>query len=171
MLRTERVYLRKLEQTDLGRCHTWINTSEILDGIGLFGPRSLVEQEHWYQSIQMSRTNIVFAVCLVADDSHIGNASVFDIDYRNRNAGLAVFIGDAINRNRGSGTDVVKLLADYAFDYLNLHRVYVKTSSEVAAMMYKRIGFIQEGVMREHAFFDGAYVDKRLFGLLRDDRP
>lgn len=169
MLTGKNVYLRRLEQSDLERSHKWINTPEIMVMMGSRGPRTAYHQDRWFESIATSQTNIVFALCQVEDDRHIGNVSLFNIDYIDRNAGLTIFIADQEMRGKKYGQQAIMLLLDYAFNYLNLHKVYCKTDNSAAAGMYEKLGFLKEGVLRQQSYQDGQYVDKIVFGILRDE--
>lgn len=166
MLRGAKVFLRKLEETDLDQSLAWVNDPEIFITMGLWGPRTAAEQREWFKSIATSRKNLIFALCFTDSSEHIGNVSLFDIDYRSRNAGITIFIPDPSLQGKGYGPEALGLLCVYAFDYLNLHKVYAKTDNPHAAKMYERIGFIQEGHAREHVFRYGAYVDKYSYGLI-----
>ena len=169
MLLGEKVYLRRLERSDLEKSLRWINNPEIMVIMGVFGPRTALEQEQWYEGIAQSRSNLIFAVCLVNNSEHIGNISLFDIDYINRNAGLSIFLAEPEHQGCGYGAEAVRLMVEYAFVYLNLHKVYSKTERLEAARMYERVGFKKEGVLREHEFKYGQYTDKLVYGLLRTE--
>ena len=169
MLRSEKVYLRRLERSDLENSLLWINNPQIMVIMGVFGPRTALEQEQWYESVAQSRKNLVFAICLVNNSEHIGNISLFDIDYINRNAGLSIFIAAPEHQGRGYGTEAVKLIVEYAFTYLNLHKVYSKTDRLEAVRLYEQIGFMKEGVLRKHEFKFGEYIDKIVYGLLSSE--
>ena len=163
------VFLRRMEASDLERTYHWINNPELFVTMGVFGPRSKDAQREWFENISQSQSNIVFAVCRIEDEEHIGNASLFDIDLRNRNAGLTIMLPDNAVRGKGFGKETVRLLCGYAFDYLNLHKVYCKTDNPIAAKLYERIGFVQEGLFREHAYHYGKYVDKACYGILKKE--
>jgi RimJ/RimL family protein N-acetyltransferase len=169
MLQGSNVFLRKLEHDDLTRCLLWINDPEMFITMGVWGPRSKNEQDSWYKALEGSKTNIVFALCLKEGDSHIGNVSLFDIDYRSRNAGLTVMIPDRAHQGCGYGREAIKILCTFAFEYLNLHKLYCKTDNPYAAKMYEKIGFVKEGILRKHTFRYGKYVDKILYGILAED--
>ena len=164
-----RVVLRRLEESDLERCEQWINMPEIYTIMGVFGPRTKMEQAAWYKSIAASRTNLVFAICLASDGTHIGNLSLFDVNYMHRNAGVTVFIADERHRSSGLGVEAVSLACEYAFDYLNMHKLHAKTDNPVAGKLYLKLGFVQEGLLRQQSFYSGRYIDKVLYGVLRDE--
>lgn len=166
------VFLRKLESTDLERCHEWLNMPEIFIEMGVFAPRTMQEQRAWFDSLTSSRQNLVFAICERASGRHVGNVSLFNLDWVNRNAGLTIFIADRADRGGGRGSEALSLLCEYAFHYLNLHKVYCKTGNPLAGRIYERLGFVNEGVLREQHFHRGAYIDKQQYGLLvREFRP
>lgn len=169
MLHGKKVYLRRLEAEDLPRTLKWVNDPEMFITMGLWGPRTSNEQKDWYENVSRSKTNLVFALCLTDSHEHIGNLSLFDIDMRNRNAGLTIIIPDQENQGKGYGPESVSLLCDYAFRFLNLEKVYCKTDNPNASKMYERIGFVHEGTLRKQAFRYGEYIDKLCYGLLRGE--
>ena len=65
----------------------------------------------------------------------------------------------------------MKLLLDYAFYEMNLHRVYLKVFSfnDKAISLYNKIGFQQEGSSRQSLFRDGAWYDIVHMGILQNE--
>ena len=63
----------------------------------------------------------------------------------------------------------MRLLLDYAFGELNLHRfqLTVFAYNERASALYEKLGFVREGVFREFLLRDGTRYDMYLYGLLR----
>jgi [ribosomal protein S5]-alanine N-acetyltransferase len=94
MIKGEKLILRRLQRDDLNKVLDWVNDPELFITMGIFGPRTENEQNDWYERISRSTTNIVFALCLKESNEHIGNVSLFDIDYKNRNCGLTIFIAN-----------------------------------------------------------------------------
>jgi RimJ/RimL family protein N-acetyltransferase len=172
MLRDEVIYLRKLEVTDLDRTWEWINTPEIFITMVVNAPTTKTAQLRWFETLDKSSDKIVFAICTQQDDRHVGNISLDTIDQRHRNARLAIFLADQASRGKRIGTHAVSLLLEYAFDFLNLHRVYLKIDAEREQELvhfYGRFGFEIEGRMRQHEFRYGRYIDKLMLGVLRDE--
>ena len=84
---------------------------------------------------------------------------------------MQIRLGEAEERGHGYGTEAVRLLLDFAFKDLNLHRVYLRVfvTNEAALRVYEKVGFVREGVLREAAYIDGKYVDVAVLGILRDE--
>jgi RimJ/RimL family protein N-acetyltransferase len=170
VLQGQCVYLRRLERGDLDRTWEWLHRPDVYERLGVAVPFSHTGQEAWFQGLEQSRDKLVFAVCRTGDNGHIGNVSLDSIDLRHRNARLSVFIASDALRGKGYGSDALRVLVRYAFEYLNLHRLWCKSDADSPdiARFYERAGFLREGTLREHEFHRGAYVDKALWGIVRD---
>ena len=172
MLKDDLIYLRKLESLDLDRTWEWINTPEIFLVLGVTAPITKSAQQRWFENLDQSDDRIVFAICLHEENEHIGNISLDSIDWRHRNARLAIFIADKSYHGKGIGSRAVNLLLKYAFNYYNLHRIYLKIDAEREKELFKfygRFGFRKEGYLVEHEYKNGQYIDKIIYGLIRNN--
>lgn len=171
LLYGSKVFLRRLQSSDLGRTLDWVNDPEIMVIMGVRGPRTQEMQQQWFDKVSLDHGEIVFAICVLESGEHIGNVSLDLIDPINRNARFAIFIGDNNMRGKAYGFEATKLAVEYGFFYLNLHKIYVKASQDYVAAIkiYKRLGFNEEGLLKEHEYREGNYVDKVCLGLLRKD--
>lgn len=102
-----------------------------------------------------------FAIVNIENDKLIGNCSLMNINYQNRIGTVGIFIGDENNRSNGYGTEALKLLLDYGFNYLNLNNIMltVKSFNERAIKCYEKVGFKEFGRRRESYFLNGKYYD------------
>ena len=143
MLSDDKIYLRKLEITDLDRTLEWINNPEIFLIMGVKAPTTKSAQLRWFEELDKSNEKIVFAICLKENNNHIGNVSLDTIDYRHRNGRISIFLADPTVRGIGIGTRALKLLIEYAFNYLNLHKLYCKMTATKTDVLdyYKKLGF------------------------------
>ncbi|OGU00549.1 MAG: hypothetical protein A2X80_01715 [Geobacteraceae bacterium GWB2_52_12] len=171
MLSDDLIYLRKLEATDLERAWVWINDPGVYLKIGSQVPVSKSAQLKWFERTDQSADKIILAICIKESDAHVGNVSLDSIENRHRTARLSIFVGDTEQRGKSIGSRAIRLLADYAFNFLNLNRVWCKATSGDHQIIhfYESLGFKIEGVMRQHEYIDGNYVDKMIFGLLKDE--
>lgn len=171
MLSDDLIYLRKLESTDLDRTWIWINDPGVYLKIGSQVPVSKSAQLKWFERADQSTDKIILAICLKENDVHVGNVSLDSIESRHRTARLSIFVGDTEQRGKSIGSRSIRLLANYAFSFLNMNKVWCKATSgnDQIVHFYENLGFKIEGVMRQHEFVDGRYVDKMIFGLLRNE--
>ncbi len=67
-------------------------------------------------------------------------------------------------------TDAIKLISDYGFRVLNLHKITASCygSNSGSAKAFIKAGFFEEGVRKSHFFSDGKYEDLTLLGKLAE---
>lgn len=72
---------------------------------------------------------------------------------------------------KGYGTEAMNWLLEYAFRGFNLHKVCGNTSAGnlPARKMYQKLGFEEEGVLKEHRWEGGEWGDEICLGLLASD--
>lgn len=123
-------------------------------------------QKRWFESLSSND----FYFIGYYEDQEIGFIRLTDIDYRNSNAcvGCDVFYG---YRGLGHAESLMNLVISYCFDILNLHRVWLLVAdyNEAAKKVYTKVGFVEEGRMRQQLFRRGEYHDYVMMGLLRKD--
>lgn len=71
----------------------------------------------------------------------------------------------------GIGTEITKLVLNYAFEILGYHKVYLRVLeyNKRAIKCYENCGFIKEGIDREGAFINGSYFSDIYMGILSYD--
>jgi ribosomal-protein-serine acetyltransferase len=116
-----------------------------------------------------SQLPLVIAVAAEADWRLVGWVNVI-IDSPGRSAELGFWI-DAEFEGRGLVTRSASAVLDHAFGPLGLHRVEVQTTTDNirSRSVAQRLGFRQEGVLREAAAFPGATRDVVVYGLLSSE--
>ena len=174
----KRIRLRAVEQSDLDIFCRWINDPEITENLLLVYPMSQVEEARWYENmLQQPPSNHVMVIDIQTEkqpDSWqaIGNCGFMNFDWRNRSAEIGIMIGEKDQWNKGYGTEAMRLMCDYGFNTLNLHRIFLRVfeGNERGKQAYKKAGFIHEGTMRQAHFRDGRYWDVDLMSILKTDK-
>jgi len=71
--------------------------------------------------------------------------------------------------NRGHGTEALRLWIDYLFNNLDIHRIAFATYSfnKRVYRVGEKLGFMWEGADREIVHWDGQWIDRLHFSLLR----
>lgn len=182
MLKSTKIALSPISLDDLPDLYAWINDRDQVLMNKPYSPIHEGQQRDWFDAIHHRNDVIIFGIRLLksAEASHdsvlglgplIGSCQLHSINYVYRAAELQIRIGDTSAQSIGCGTQATRLLLDFAFKDLNLHRVYlhVFANNELAIRMYEKIGFIHEGVMRKMAHIDEVYIDVLLMGILREE--
>ncbi|HEX9680299.1 MAG TPA: GNAT family protein, partial [Anaerolineales bacterium] len=86
-------------------------------------------------------------------------------------AELGIMLGEKTLWGRGYGTDTMRILVRHGFDTLNLNRIFLRVyESNLRAMrVYDRLGFREEGRLRQDHYVDGTYEDTVIMGLLCEE--
>ena len=148
----------------------WLNDFRVTDGVGSsFRMTSLESEKEW---LKHNSSQYQFAIVTLEDDKLIGNCGIQSVDQLRQCAEVGLFIGDEENRNKGFGEEVLDLLVDYGFDYLNLNNIMLKVFSfnERAISCYKKVGFKEIGRRRQSYYLKGKFCDEVFMDILKEER-
>jgi ribosomal-protein-alanine N-acetyltransferase len=173
MLTGQRVVLRAIEREDLPRLH------ELFDGdLELLArssdeparPASLDELEQRFDERLEEPDSSAMRFAIEVDDDVIGTCELHFINHFQQTCHLGITLGRAY-WSKGFGQDAVRALVDFAFRDLAMRKVglEVLADDERAVGAYRKAGFVEEGRLRAHAWFDGAVRDALLMGILREE--
>ena len=125
----------------------------------------------WVQNAINQKNDLRLAICTSEDNLYIGNIYLTGIDYVNRKASSHILIGNRDYWNGGYGTEAMRLLIDYAFNHRNLNRIEARVLEDNfgSRKMHEKLGYIQEGVLRQSVFKDGVYKNQVLYALLKEE--
>jgi RimJ/RimL family protein N-acetyltransferase len=105
----------------------------------------------------------------ITEDGKFLGEVVLTINPHNRSAGLRIFLQDGFGK--GYGTAALKHVLDHAFNVRNLHRVDLEVYefNERAIHVYQKLGFREEGRLRDALLWDGEFYDAIVMSILRTD--
>lgn len=152
-----KVRLRNVSQEDLNLLVTWRNDPQNWKYFFNTKPIKLESQKNWLASIS-SRDDKMFFMIDSNDDVTIGTLAIDTIDYTSQRAEIGnVLIGDKEYINQGYAYEALCVLLDYCFLKLNIHRVELKVQEDnlAAITLYKKAGFVVEGVLVDYYYADG----------------
>ncbi len=89
-------------------------------------------------------------------------------------AGIDLYIGEPDGRDRGLGTEAVRVALQYLFEVKRLHRVTIdpEVDNRRAIRVYEKAGYRFDGVLRHNdRFEDGRWVDSYMMSILEDEWP
>jgi ribosomal-protein-alanine N-acetyltransferase len=110
-----------------------------------------------------------FAVVLRHGNQLIGSIGL-RLSQLHARAELGYWIGRPL-WNRGYCTEAARVVVDYGFRDLGLHRIHATymTRNPASGRVMQKIGMLYEGRLRQHVCKWGAFEDMDTYGLLRDE--
>ena len=170
-LHDERVALRPLEDDDAGRLAGWVNDQAVLLYLGIPGRLTSDEEVQWIKSMRDSPRDVVLGIVDSSDGRLVGTVGLHMINRTDSNAMYGILIGEKDRWSQGLGTAAGRLMSDYAFNTLNLHRLHLTVAAfnPRGVKSYERLGFQLEGTLKEACFKQGSYHDVFAMGLLARD--
>ncbi len=172
MLKGQKVLLRAGTREDMSRQWDFENDPEIyfLDGARP-RPTSLESLQAFFDNTLSKNEGEDVNFSIEADGKYIGHCGLHGMDAAARSCELSIEIGDHTYWGQGYGRDAIRLLLGYAFQHMNLNRVWLNTHSENerAIRAYRACGFVEEGRLRKHLWLAGRYVDRVIMGVLREE--
>ena len=138
---------------------TWTHDSAFLRSLQFHAVRPLnaADIDASYLGGSSGQTHTHFRLRTLSDDRLVGYVVLYDIYPNLQTANMGIAIGSGTDRGKGYGRDGIELLLRYAFDELNLYRVglTVLERNTAARALYRRVGFVEEGILRGTDFRDG----------------
>jgi len=169
MKNSQNINLRALKESDIWILHSWVNDPELVKYTYFFHPVSEMEQKEWFNSLSNKKNQILFGIELKEDHQLIGICGFHDINYVCRKAELFIKISNKGQWGKGYGKEAMEILIDFGFSDLNLHRIWLRVlaDNERAIKLYKKTGFVIEGIMKEDHYIQGEYKDIIIMATIR----
>ena len=158
------INFRAHKKSDIEYRVAWLNNPKINKYIGQFPGQktTLAKQKEWFKKYEQDKSKKFFTIC--DDKKPIGFMGFSGIDKVNRNANIFIAIGDDDYRGKGIGKNALEWLIDYGFKKLKLHKINLGVFEKniCAIHLYKKFGFVVEGILKDEVFFDGKYHNQIL---------
>ncbi len=171
--RGEKCALRPIKMEDINQSLLWRNDPEVRDNIqGYRYPITFEMEQAWLEGIVQNKNQhrVGFAVEDLTDGVLVGFVFLNDIDFINRHAKLGTVLGNREKWGKGFGTECSRLICEYGFKMLNIHRIWVEIiSTNIPSIkMCERIGFVTEGELKQHFYNNGKYYDVTIMALINE---
>ena len=99
-----------------------------------------------------------------------GSIGYLYVDWNNKKTEIGYWLGKDFE-GYGLATNACKLFIQHAFNDLLLNRVEINvaTNNIKSKAIPERLGFKEEGIIRNYEIINGVYIDRIVFGLLKDE--
>ncbi|MBM3326432.1 MAG: GNAT family N-acetyltransferase [Calditrichaeota bacterium] len=170
LLESERLMLKPIEEEDI---YVLLEIRWDWDVMffSLHEPISRREQLEWYRSLS-SKKDLALSVFLKTEQGLklVGTIGLYDINPRHQRATFRMRLSKE-SQGLGIGFEAGRMLMEYGFNVLNLRKICGDqfAVNKAAVTFCRRMGFVEEGVLRKHFYQNGEFRDVSFVGLLKED--
>jgi len=167
-----RVVMRELRRSDAMSLFAMLNSEEVSRFIS--PPPSTIEGFErfidWTLRQRIAGAYVCFAVTLSDDDTAIGLFQVRQLEPSFTAAEWGFALGSAY-WGTGLFQEAAELVLQFAFETIGVHRLEARAAVQNGRGngALRKLGAIQEGVLRKSFHKNGEYVDQALWTILADD--
>jgi len=184
-LYTPRLTLRGFSWADVPRVQELVSDRQVAAGsFRIPHPYPEGAAETWFEAQSRAVTEgraFTFAVTLtgtrspgrendLSDTGHLIGTVALELELDQYRAELGYWIGTSY-WDKGFATEAARAVLNFGFSRTQLHRIVAQRFAENAASarVLQKLGFVQEGVLRQERFKDSRFRDVVTYGMLRDD--
>ncbi len=174
------VRLAPLQRTHVDHIMTWVNNKEIIGNLAAFSGKPFTRDDElaYIDRMLASKEDRVFSVFAKDSDHYLGQCGIHQIFRRSRVGRASLIIAERNDMGRGLGSAALASLLDVAFADVaaggeGLHKVWLMCfcENERARRTYARVGFVEEGVLREEYLHEGRFCDMVRMSVLAREWP
>lgn len=173
ILETERLLLKELNPEIMYNLFTYFSDDEIIEYLGLRSENELelerMKFEQGYTTFKTSFKN--FLIIEKESDFIIGRTGFHTWYIHHFRGEMGYDIRDDHNMGKGFMTEANRAIIEYGFENMDLNRIeaFTGTNNTASHKLLKKLGFKEEGLLREHYFKNNRIEDSLCFGLLKKE--
>lgn len=162
------IYLRPITIEDTDHVVRWRNDKKIAENF--IYRKNISKEEHlsWFHNKVETGQVIQFIICDMQTDKPLGSIYLQNFKETSRQAEEGIFLGEEEAYGRGIGTEAAKLMLEYAFSTLKLHKLTARVLSynQGSRKMHEKAGYRKESYLKDELFLDGKYEDLIFYGAI-----
>lgn len=157
----EQIYLRPMTEEDTDLVVAWRNKPDVRSNFIYQADFTREGHLYWLHEVVEKGRACQMIICDKEKDIPLGSVYIRDIDHIHHKGEYGIFLGEEAARGRGIGTEAAKLMIQYGFEQLGLHRIYLRAlaGNRQAIRSYEKAGFLQEGYLKDDVCIHGKFVD------------
>lgn len=170
MIEGKKIILEAVLEKDIEQFRLWRNNPDLRKYFREYREISDYMQKGWFEKINKDPNQVNFSIRDSVSKKLIGHCGLYYINWVNRTGEFGIYVGDKSFRGGGYGSDALRTLCKYGFEDLNLNRIWCEVYSNNDSLnMYRHIGFVDEGLMRENYYNEGKYWDSYILSMLKSE--
>lgn len=172
-LYTNRIRLRKINQNDLEQLFSFLSNDNVTRYMIIDKIQDIKVVEKMINFMIDGYKNnrpTPWAISLKENDEMIGICGFSKCDSQNRKAEVGYILSDKHWR-KGIATEALKVVVDYAFNYMNLNKIEARCISKNVASenVMLKANMKLDAILREEKLHKQFYVDLKLYSILKEE--
>jgi ribosomal-protein-alanine N-acetyltransferase len=175
ILETPRLRLRLLCDSDSEGVFRVLSNETTMKYYGTAPHKDIEYTRKQYVDLMISRYKyrdaISFVITFKDDDEYIGHVNANSFDRGFRFVEIA-YVVDPIHQRKGIGTEAVGRVVRFLQEEVKIHKIragiYVKNLA--SKKLLEKLGFKEEGYLRDNESVDGKYMDEFAMALIMEEK-
>jgi [ribosomal protein S5]-alanine N-acetyltransferase len=115
--------------------------------------------------------SVTWGICLKDQPNIIGTIGFWRMDKGNHRTEIGYILSPDYWR-KGIMSEAINAACEYCFEVLHFRSVEANTdpNNEASGAVLERCGFVQEAYFRENYYFNGKFLDSRIYSKLNPNR-
>ncbi|MDP2676864.1 MAG: GNAT family protein [bacterium] len=168
-------FLESFEREHVGKLKAWRNDQMAV--LRQYAPLTDEDQKRWFRFMKGDKNQILFSLHAREGkkQKYIGYCGITNVDYKNKRGEISFIVDSRRVANRTVYRDdfiaVLTMLTRYAFQELNLHKLFTDTFEfrKDHIKILEIFGLRKEGTLRQHYFGKGKYFNSFIHSILKDE--
>jgi len=172
-IEAERFVLRAVTDSDSGDLLALYSDETVVEYMPLDpfeSEQDALDEMSWYRKIFKEQTGLRWMIEDKQSHRVIGTCGYLGYEEEHHRAEIGY---DLLSSCWGKGvmTEVARAVLEFGFNQLQLNKIEAKVDpgNEASIRLLYKLGFQQEGLLRQHEFEKGRYVDLAVFSKLQSD--
>lgn len=173
MLNDNLINLRALELEDIDTLYKWENNTQLWTISGTLIPISKYQLTQFIQEASLGiyeTKQLRLMIELSETKKTVGCIDLFDFDPYHKRAGVGILIHNKEDRQKEYAASALKLLIDYAFDFLSLHQLFcnITVNNKASVKLFTKLGFEIVSVKKDWVWNGNSWEDEYFLQLINE---
>lgn len=173
ILNTDRLLLREISLNDVNAIYEMYSDPKVAEYDSFAPVRTIGEARniiHNYRKDFREKKQIRWGIVRKSDNNMIGTCVFMNLDDTSRRCEIGCGLVSS-EWNKGFMTEALEPIIEYGFEVFNFNRIeaYIISGNSASVKLFRKLGFIHEGVVREREYFKGNFHDEIIMSILRSD--
>lgn len=170
ILHTPRLLLREMTADDAQGLFEMRSDERVMRYLGRPLQKDAREAVEFIEKIRASFAEneaVAWGISFRGDSKLLGNISFWKMDKANHRTEIGYMLHPDYWR-QGIMDEAMTAALDYCFRVLNFHSVEANTDpeNEASGRLLEKHGFVQEAYFRENLYFEGRFLDSRIYSKI-----